>query len=144
MLCVPYTLWSSSCQWFSSVQGSGARSAPPAYARCSPHRGPPGNSSPPIPRRSDELWSGLRCRCLQLHTHGAKAEHRFRTRVWLSSKLKKKPNGDLPLLATSHAISKRTASSKSNSSSQSSRPERDVTDRLRASGMLGKNKTHCA
>lgn len=56
----------------------------------------------------------------------------------------KKPKGDLPLLATSHAISKRTASSKSNSSSQSSRPERDVTDRLRASGMLGKNKTHCA
>lgn len=46
----------------------------------------------------------------------------------------------LPLLATSHAISKRTALSKSNSSSHSSRPDRDVTERLRASGMLGRNK----
>lgn len=42
------------------------------------------------------------------------------------------------MLATSQAISKRTASSKSNSSSHSSSPDRDVTDRLRASGMLCK------
>lgn len=48
----------------------------------------------------------------------------------------------LPLLATSHAISKRTASSKSNSSSHSSSPDKDVADRLRASGMLGRHRTH--
>lgn len=80
------------------------------------------------------------------YTHAANMEDRFRTLVLLRSKLKpsEKPNGDLPLLATSHAISKRTASSKSNSSSHSSRPERDVTDRLRASGMLGENKIHYA
>lgn len=59
-------------------------------------------------------------------------------------KLSSKTTKHLPLLATSQAISKRTASSKSNSSSHSSSPDRDVTDRLRASGMLGKYRRHSA
>lgn len=65
---LPYTHWSSSYQRFSSAQGWWARSAPPECAHCSPRRDPPGNSSPPIPLRSGELWSGWPCRCLQLCT----------------------------------------------------------------------------